>query len=328
MVLAREGAARMGDLRYFADVKAGALATPLAVAQLGAALAAYGDQTRADRLFAQAGKMIGSQPTSETQVWRADYGTHLRDRAAVLTLAVEAGSNAIDRGLLSGALVTEGPHMSPQEQVWTLMAAQALIDDPSTAGLTLNGAEVSGPLVRMVEADTLTPQAIRNASTADTDITLTTIGVPEVPVNAGGYGYAIERQYYDIDGNPVSLDGVQTGSRLVAVLKVSPFEKGEARLMVNDPLPAGLEIDNPNLLRSGDIRALDWLNPIEARHTEFRADRFLAAVDWRSDKAFQLAYIVRAVSPGQYHHPAATVEDMYRPRYRARTNTGEMAVSE
>lgn len=328
MVLAREGAARMGDLRYFADVKAGALATPLAVAQLGAALAAYGDQIRADRLFAQAGKMIGSQPTSETQVWRADYGTHLRDRAAVLTLAVEAGSNAIDRGLLSGTLVAEGPHMSPQEQVWTLMAAQALIDDPSTAGLTLNGAEVSGPLVRMVEADTLTPQAIRNASTTDTDITLITIGVPEVPVDAGGYGYAIERQYYDMDGNPVSLDGVQTGSRLVAVLKVSPFEKGEARLMINDPLPAGLEIDNPNLLRSGDIRALDWLNPIEARHTEFRADRFLAAVDWRSNKAFQLAYIVRAVSPGQYHHPAATVEDMYRPRYRARTNTGEMAVSE
>ena len=131
MVLAREGAARMGDLRYYADVKAGALATPLAMAQLGVALAAYGDQTRADRLFAQAGKMIGSQPTSETQVWRADYGTHLRDRAAVLTLAVEAGSNAIDRGLLSGALVTDGPHMSPQEQVWTLLAAKALIDDPS-----------------------------------------------------------------------------------------------------------------------------------------------------------------------------------------------------
>jgi uncharacterized protein YfaS (alpha-2-macroglobulin family) len=52
MVLAREGAARMGDLRYFSDVKAEAFATPLALAQLGAALASYGDQTRADRMFA------------------------------------------------------------------------------------------------------------------------------------------------------------------------------------------------------------------------------------------------------------------------------------
>ena len=45
MVLAREGAAAMGDLRYYADVKGDAFATPLAAAQLGAALASYGDQT-------------------------------------------------------------------------------------------------------------------------------------------------------------------------------------------------------------------------------------------------------------------------------------------
>jgi alpha-2-macroglobulin len=29
--------------------------------------------------------------------------------------------------------------------------------------------------------------------------------------------------------------------------------------------------------------------------------------------AFRLAYVVRAVSPGTFHHPAASVEDMYRP---------------
>ena len=121
---------------------------------------------------------------------------------------------------------------------------------------------------------------------------------------------------------------METGTRLVTVIKVTPFEKGEARLMVDDPLPAGLEIDNPNLLRSGDIRALDWLEPADARHTEFRADRFLAAVDWLSDRPFELAYIVRAVSPGEYHHPAVSVEDMYRPQYRAHSATGRMRVTE
>ena len=79
--------------------------------------------------------------------------------------------------------------------------------------------------------------------------------------------------------------------------------------MVDDPLPAGLEIDNPNLLQSGDVRALDWLNPAYATFSEARSDRFLAAVDWRSDKPFELAYIVRAISPGSYHHPAASVEE-------------------
>lgn len=328
MVLAREGAARMGDLRYYSDVKADAFATPLAAAQLGAALASYGDQTRADRMFAQAVRVLAAPKGEERQYWRADYGTRLRDKAGLLTLAIEAGSKVVDRDTLANALSQAGPEMSTQEQVWSLMAARALIDDPTTAGLTLNGASVSGPFVRMIEADTLTPQAIRNTSNKEMDITLTTVGIPQVPADAGGYGYAIERQYFDMDGNPVSLDRVTTGMRLVTVLRIAPFEKGEARLMVDDPLPAGLEVDNPNLLRSGDIGALDWLEPADAQHSEFRSDRFLAAVDWRSDKPFQLAYIVRAVSPGSYHHPAATVEDMYRPRHRARTATGDMTVVE
>ncbi|MEO0370565.1 MAG: alpha-2-macroglobulin family protein, partial [Pseudomonadota bacterium] len=104
MVLAREGAARMGDLRYFADVKAQNFATPMALAQLGAALASYGDQTRADRMFTLAMARVSGTGGLERNLWRADYGTHLRDRAAVLTLAVEAGSNAVDADALTGSL--------------------------------------------------------------------------------------------------------------------------------------------------------------------------------------------------------------------------------
>ena len=97
--------------------------------------------------------------------------------------------------------------------------------------------------------------------------------------------------------------------------------------MVNDPLPAGFEIDNPNLLQGGDIDTLDWLKTVRAENAEFRSDRFLAAVDWRSDEPFRLAYIVRAVSPGQFHHPAALVEDMYRPQMRAHTDASRVIVT-
>ena len=86
------------------------------------------------------------------------------------------------------------------------------------------------------------------------------------------------------------------------------------------------EIDNPSLLRSGDLRALDWLDLTEARHAEFRAERFLAAVDAEGTAPITLAYVARAVTPGQFHHPAASVEDMYRPRLRARTETGRIEV--
>ena len=132
-----------------------------------------------------------------------------------------------------------------------------------------------------------------------------------------------------MDGKPVTPAQVTLNQRLVVVVKVSPSRYSEARLIVNDPLPAGFEIDNPNLLQSGDVKALDWLQlGTEPQHAEFRAERFVAAVDWSSKEAFQLAYVVRAISPGTFRHPAASVEDMYRPEYRARTGVGRVTISE
>ena len=331
-VLAREGAAAIGDLRYYADVKGDSFATPLAAAQLGAALAAYGDPTRADRMFAEAANQIGRLSNTEGHTWRVDYGSFLRDRAAVLTLAVEAGSNAVDRdALLDSIAPVEGAHnRSTQEQVWSLLAAHAMLDSGDFGDLTIDGAPAEGPLVRVVENDTdFGALAIRNQGSDSATITLTTFGVPDVPVPAGGTGYSITRRYFTMEGDPVELESVAQGTRLVAVLTVKPFARSEARLMVNDPLPAGFEIDNPNLMRGGDIRALDWLKlHTDTRNTEFRQDRFLAAVDWRSDKEFRLGYIVRAVSPGSFHHPAASVEDMYRPQFRAHSGASRVIITE
>ena len=329
MVLAREGAAAMGDLRYYADVKADAFTTPLAAAQLGAALAYYGDQTRADAMFARAARMIEGQPTEDTTQLRVDYGSDLRDMAGVLSLAVDAGSDAVDRDALVKRISAVGRGLSTQEATWSLLAARALVRDPSLSGLEIDGLPVEGPFARMFEDQVgAQPMAIRNVSGGVTPITLTTTGVPEGAVEQGGYGYRIDRRYFTTEGEEVAQAQIQTGTRLVTVLTVTPFEAMGARLMVNDPLPAGFEIDNPHLLEMGDVRALDWLDPVEAEYSEFRAERFLAAVDHHGDDPFDLAYIVRAISPGEFHHPAATVEDMYRPQYRANTASGRVRIAE
>ena len=131
-----------------------------------------------------------------------------------------------------------------------------------------------------------------------------------------------------MEGAPADPSEVARGTRLVTVLTVTPFQRAESRLIIDDPLPAGFEIDNPSLVRSGDIRQLGWLKTAETRTAEFRQERFLAAVDWRSKDPFRLAYIVRAVSPGRYHHPAASVEDMYRPQFRGRGEEGRVTVTE
>ncbi len=329
-VLAREGEAAIGDLRYYADQKAEAFSSPLAQAQLGAALAQYGDQPRADALFGLAGRAMQARLAAEEQrTWRSDYGTYRRDAAGVLALAVEAGSEAINRAQLVRYIGPDSSRVSTQEAAWTLLAANALVDDLRGTGLTVDGLAPDGPVVQLRDALTsAAPVLIANDGANPTELTVTTFGVPDTPEPAGGNGYAIRRTYSTMDGEPVDLGNVAIGTRLVTILEIQPFGRQEARLMVNDPLPAGFEIDNPNLIAGGDIRALEWLRPVDAENAEFRTDRFLAAVDWRSDKPFQLAYIVRAVSPGQFHHPAAAVEDMYRPQMRAHTDPGRITISE
>ena len=62
----RNGRAAIGDLRYYAETKLDAFATPLAKAQIGAALALYGDKPRADAVFRAAlGDARHARPTRQ-----------------------------------------------------------------------------------------------------------------------------------------------------------------------------------------------------------------------------------------------------------------------
>lgn len=97
---------------------------------------------------------------------------------------------------------------------------------------------------------------------------------------------------------------------------------------MTDLLPAGFEIDNPSIVNSANLTNFDWLEEVQTAHAEFRNDRFVAALNRAQgdNRQIQLAYVVRAVTPGVYDHPAAQVEDMYRPQFSARTAMGKMEV--
>ena len=74
-VLARNGAAPIGDLRYLADTKLSNLATPIAKSQLAAALALVGDKARAERVYGAALDALAPKPVIE--FGRVDYGSAL-----------------------------------------------------------------------------------------------------------------------------------------------------------------------------------------------------------------------------------------------------------
>ena len=154
-------------------------------------------------------------------------------------------------------------------------------------------------------------------------------GSPVTPEPAASNGFKIERNFFTLDGKPADVSKAKQNDRFAVVLKVTEAKPEFGRIMVVDYLPAGLEIDNPKLVSSGDSGTLDWIEDgEEPENTEFRDDRFSAAIEReaKDEAVFTVAYIVRAVSPGKYVLPQAYVEDMYNPSRYGRTATGAIEV--
>ncbi|MFC0242787.1 alpha-2-macroglobulin family protein [Rhodopseudomonas telluris] len=329
-VLARNGVAPIGDLRYLADTKLDKLATPIAKSQLAAALALVGDRARAERVYAAAAGDLAPKPV--IQFGRVDYGSALRDAAALVSLASEGNApkatltTAVQRVEAARGLT---PYTSTQENAWLVLAARALAKE--TMSLDLNGSAIKTALYRSYKADEVRaePVKIANAGDAPVQAVVTVSGSPVMPEPAASNGFKIERNYFTLAGEPADITKAKQNDRFAVVLTITEAKPEFAHVMVADYLPAGLEIDNPHLVSSGDAGTLDWIeNGQEPVNTEFRDDRFTAAIDrGTEDKAvFTVAYVVRAVSPGKYVLPQAVVEDMYNPSRYGRTNTGTVEV--
>jgi uncharacterized protein YfaS (alpha-2-macroglobulin family) len=170
---------------------------------------------------------------------------------------------------------------------------------------------------------------LSNSGDGTVQAVVTVSGAPTTPEPATSQGFRIERSYFTLDGKPADPAKARQNDRFAVVLKITDEKPQFSRIMVADYLPAGFEIDNPHLVSSGDAGKLPWIADGAAEtHAEFRDDRFAAAFERKAgDPAvFTAAYVVRAVTPGTYVLPQASVEDMYRPDRFARTGTGKIVV--
>ncbi|MBA5778068.1 alpha-2-macroglobulin [Stappia sp. F7233] len=330
-VLARSGRASIGDLRYYADQKLADFATPLAKGQVGASLALYGETGRAERAFETAVVDLeaGHSPQS-----RDDYGTPLRDGAGLLGYLSAARLPAVSPASLAryvAARQETRQALSTQDMAWLLLAAHELQADAGALDFAVDGTPLGGALTRRFAGANLaaSPVRVENRGTAPGDALITVTGKPLEPEPAGGEGFTIEREVFDLDGNRIDAGTVAQNARLVVVVTVTADLDANGRLLVVDRLPGGITIDNPRLVRAGDLGGLDWLDPLsEVEHAEFRDDRFAVAIDQRrvSGDRYTFAYLARASTPGTYAHPPATVEDMYRPERAARTASGTFEI--
>ncbi|SDM84061.1 alpha-2-macroglobulin family protein [Maricaulis salignorans] len=325
-VLARAGRADRSRLRYMHDERLDAISSPLARAQIGAALFMIGDRARSHNAFLHAEAALGYSNPGD---W---YQTSRRDLAGVLALAAETDESDLV-GRLAERVAIELPEpgrLTTQEKAFLLLAAQAL--SAGTEALAIESAV--GDAVPGQREFLLTPGEL----TATTGFV--NRGINPVWVTQIAHGETLEapaavaeqlvvaKRIRAMDGTSVDLTKLVQGDRLIIDIELAPSEQRTIPAILVDLLPAGLEIEailRPEDAGPNGVHA--WLGTIDdPRIAEARDDRFVAAIDLRSGRPARLAYIVRAVTPGQYTLPGVAVEDMYRPDVFARSVTGQVVI--
>ncbi|RUQ66029.1 alpha-2-macroglobulin family protein [Azospirillum doebereinerae] len=324
-VLARAKMTDAGAVRYFQETYWDRLQTDFGRAQIAAAAALLGDAPRATEAFS---KLSGARMVSASL---RDHGSSLRDEAGVVALMAESGAVERDRLFQAADRVAKTlatvRTTNPQEQAWLLQASKALIDRAQPMKLVVGEQVVENAKPLFQRVDPAAVPAVRNAG-GEVRQTVSVVGVPDQLPAADEQGMTIARRVFDMAGRPVDLAGVRHNDLLVVILEGEATDPLDHSVLVSDPLPAGFEIENVRLANSGQLGNLSWLGELSAaRHVEFRDDRFLAAVDLpKAAPRFRLVYLVRAVTPGDFALPGATVEDLQRPNLSARTAASRLRV--
>jgi uncharacterized protein YfaS (alpha-2-macroglobulin family) len=338
--LAKGGKGDLSRLRWWHDVQMKSEASPLAMAQVGAGLAIMGDQARARDALQHAAAAVGyKRPLLQIGplVFTDDddwYQSPLRDLAGVIALAYEAGMPDIAHGLegrLDGA-VTDPDALNTQEKAQLLRAAHMMLQAAGPIQVQGGGAVVA------MGSGGLTPRWAVNGRLADAHFvnagqrplwrTVTVRGTPLAPPDAEQHGVSVEKTLFAFNGGPVNLAQVKQGDRIIVRIAGGSQQGRTVALAVNDALPAGFEIESvlgPDDADKGPFKFLGSLTTPKVQ--ESRDDRYVAALDLAGNKTFALAYVARAVTPGDFYMPGAEILDMYHAGVNARSTGGRTQIA-
>jgi len=339
-VLAKAGIADPGRVRYFQDNEGAKIGSGLAWAQLAAALNHVAEPGRARLAFVRARDMVNAYDRTDY------YGSPLRNRAALLALASEAGGRegvAEIASVVGERLTARINDTTTQEQAWLVLAARAL-GGRGELVYSIDGEQKKASREPAVVNPDPTAIArglrVRNDGSSPVWMQVTARGVPNEPLPAETRGLDVRREYYTLQGQPADLLELRQNDRLIVSLRGRNLEGGYHQVALLDLLPAGFEIES--VLNDETAQSFGFLGKLtETRIAEARDDRFFASLDlgrrpyrvwWEPEQqrgvnSFHVAYIVRAVTPGRFALPAANVSDMYAPRIHGRTAMGSVAIA-
>ncbi len=319
-VMALSGQPRAGANRVLAE-KLANLPTPLARAQLGAALALSNDRPRAEAAFAAA---LDAPARTD---WYDDRGSALRDQAATAVLLKESGLLPDRLPALLAAM--PGADLKPellstQEQAWAAAAAGVLGRDGRPARVSVDGTALTPAAT--VSAVLAGPAVLRNLDDRAVWQSVSTTGVPVDPQPAARAGMRVSRRFFTSAGDTLDLDTLRQNTVFVLLIEGRADDGQDHHAQLIQGLPAGWEI--VGRLPAGKVPGMSWLGELSETDAEPAADdRYAAVLPLTSDApSFRLAVRLRAVTPGSFEIPGAMLSDMYRPGVFARQNSARIKV--
>jgi uncharacterized protein YfaS (alpha-2-macroglobulin family) len=324
-VLARAGRVDRSRLRYLHDEELSRIESPLARAHIGAALASIGDRARAINAFEAAVAALGYEnPGDYLQSAR-------RDLAGVLALAAEAGLDEHVAALAerAGRELPEPAALTTHELAFLLLAAQAIAGDADRLSIRDDAGREAAPAVTLSAAQLSAGLTYTNHGERPVWVTQFARGTLIEPPSAASEGLVIEKALFDHAGRPVDAAALQQGDQLVVVIALRSRRAALAPLLLTDLLPAGFEIEAVlGAEDAGERGRYGWLGELAAlRVAEARDDRLVAALEVRSGQRYRLAYLVRAVTPGEFALPGVVAEDTSRRDVFARSATGKAVIT-
>ena len=299
---------------------------------LAGAFALSGDRSTAMQLLP-----VSVRPQESERESGVTFSSSVRDNAIVL--AVLADFDPDHPGVpvlveyLSGKAIS-GRWGTTQENAWAFLALGKIMRRQS-GGSYQGTLKVDGVVHTELTSETMTLTA-DDIGGKEIEIAIEGDGTAYYYWEARGipiglsfveadHGLVVRRRYLDTDGAVLRPDSLSHGDMVVVEITMKAPSQAVQNVVVNEMLPAGLEIENPRLASRAP---LPWLpgNAVEPDYLDIRDDRLLIFLNLPQgvDKAFY--YAARVVTEGDFTLPPVLAECMYDAALRSVASSGQVRV--
>ena len=222
--------------------------------------------------------------------------------------------------LAIGRYLRDQQKKTPYESARLLLGETVLAEATSSQSLawSADASQLNSPLHLRAE--------LTGAANAVGHLSWLQTGVPIAPPKDAEHGLKIHRKYLSLEGK--ELNGtVRTGDLMRVELTIEG-PPNQPNLVIEDLLPAGLEVENPHLETAAKLEddVSNQLPTFGNGRADMLDDRVVVCGRMPGVWKARCSYLARAITPGSYTVPPVRCEAMYDQNTNALSGSGKLTV--